>query len=260
VVQRRLGRTGLRVGVIGFGAFKIGRNRNVKYGTAYDLPDEATAARLLNDVLDAGINLIDTAPAYGLSEARIGRALMTRRSELVLCTKAGERFDGDRSTYDFSSASIRRSLRESLERLQTDVVDVLLIHSDGNDEAILERTDAVATLHELRDAGLVRAIGFSGKTVDGALTALGWADVLMVEYHPEDESHAGVLDAAAEADVGVLVKKPLASGRLSPEQTLPFILANDAVSSVVIGGLDIAHVRDNIAIADACAGPATTGR
>ena len=256
MVQRRLGRTDLRISVIGFGAFKIGRNRNVKYGSAYDLPDETTAARLLNNILDLGVNLIDTAPAYGLSEERIGRALMTRRNEFVLCTKVGERFDGERSTYDFSNTAIRRSLQESLERLRTDVIDLLLIHSDGNDEAILDQTDAVATLHELRDTGLVRAIGFSGKTVDGALSALGWADVLMVEYHPDDESHAGVLETALEADAGILVKKPLASGRISPDRALPFILANEAVSSVVIGGLDIEHVRRNAEIANACAGPA----
>ena len=75
MVHRRLGRTGRHVSPIGFGAFKIGRNQGIKYASAYDLPDETAVAALLEGVLDLGINLIDTAPAYGLSEERIGRAL-----------------------------------------------------------------------------------------------------------------------------------------------------------------------------------------
>ena len=72
---RPLGSTGLFVTPLGFGAFKIGRNEQVKYPQPYDLPDDATVERLLNGVLDAGIHLIDTAPAYGLSEERIGKFL-----------------------------------------------------------------------------------------------------------------------------------------------------------------------------------------
>jgi aryl-alcohol dehydrogenase-like predicted oxidoreductase len=249
VVHRRLGRTGRHVSPIGFGAFKIGRNQGIKYASGYDLPDEAAVAALLEGVLDLGINLIDTAPAYGLSEERVGRALASRRHEYVLSTKAGELFQDGQSTYDFTSSGIRRSIQRSLRRLRTDHVDLLLIHSDGNDADILERSDAVRTLLDLRDAGLARAVGFSGKTVDGARSALAWADAVMVEYHAEDRSHEPVIAEAGAADVGVIVKKGLASGRLAPDVAIPFILENPHVASIVVGGLDLAHLRQNVALA-----------
>lgn len=251
--RRRLGRTSFDVCPVAFGAFKLGRNEGIKYPRAYPLPDEDAAARMLDGVLDLGINLIDTAPAYGLSEARIGGALAGRRREFVLSTKVGETFAEGRSTFDYSSAGMRRSVQRSLDALRTDCVDILLIHSNGEDLAILERTDAVATMLDLRDAGLTRAVGFSGKTVDGALEALAWADVLMVEYNARDTSHAGVIAAAREAGVGVLVKKGLASGHLAPEEAIPFVLANPGVGALVVGGADLAHVRENLAIAQRAA-------
>lgn len=249
MVHRRLGRTGRHVSPIGFGAFKIGRNQGIKYASTYDLPDEDAVAALLEGVLEIGINLIDTAPAYGLSEERVGRALAARRHEFVLSTKAGELFQNGQSTYDFTSSGIRRSVQRSLRRLRTDCVDLLLIHSDGNDADILERSDAVETLLELRDAGLAQAVGFSGKTVEGTRSALVWADAIMVEYHADDRSHEPVIEEAGAADVGVIVKKGLASGRLAPEVALPFLLANPNVASVVIGGLNLEHLRQNVALA-----------
>ncbi len=250
VPRRPLGRTGFHVSVVGFGAFKIGRNQGIKYPHGYQLPDEQQVARLLNAVLDAGINFIDTAPAYGVSEERIGRSLRHRRDEFVLSTKVGETFVDGRSHYDFSAESVRASVHRSLKRLQTDVLDVLFIHSDGRDLHILTETDVVATLLELRDKGDVRAVGLSGKTVEGARAALEWADVLMVQYHLQDRSHEPVIAAAAERGVGVVVKKGLASGHLTPEEAIPFVLANPGVSSLVIGGLNLEHIRQNLRTAE----------
>lgn len=249
MVHRRLGRSGLHVSPIGFGAFKIGREVGAKYPDPYELPDEPAVERLLNGVLDLGISLIDTAPAYGLSEERIGRAIAHRRGDFILSTKAGETFEDGRSTYDFSGPAIHASVERSLRRLETEVIDILFIHSDGNDLAILNETDAVDAMCALREAGRVRAIGFSGKTVAGARAALAWADVLMVEYHLEDSSHEGVIGEAAGADVGVIVKKGLASGHLPADAALRFVLSNLAVGSVVVGGLSLGHLRDNIALA-----------
>ena len=246
---REIGRTGFLVSPLGFGAFKIGRNQQVKYPHGYDLPDEQTVARLLNGFLEAGGNYLDTAPAYGLSEERIGTAISHRRAEFVLSTKAGETFENGRSVYDFSADAIRHSVHRSLRRLRTDVLDLVFLHSDGDDNRILHETDAVATLLELKQSGLVRAVGLSGKTPDGARDALKWADALMVEYHVEDPSHAGVIAEAAIAGVGVIVKKGLASGRLTAGEAIPFVLSNRAVSSVVIGGLNLDHVRANVVVA-----------
>lgn len=252
--HRPLGRTGHDVSVLGFGAFKIGRAEGIKYPTAYDLPSEEDAARVLEGVLDLGVTFVDTAPAYGISEERIGRVLAARRDEFLLSTKVGETFENGVSTYSFTPASIRRSLAASLRRLRTDAVDLLLIHSDGNDEAALASGDAVATLLALRDAGLAASVGFSGKTVEGARTALGWADVIMVTYHASDTSHDAVMHEAASAGVGVLVKKALASGHLPPAEALPFAAAHPAVSSVVVGGLNLGHLAENARLLSSAAG------
>jgi len=243
---RPLGQTGILITPLGFGAFKIGRNEKVKYPQSYDLPDDAAVERLLHGVLDAGINLIDTAPAYGISEERIGKFLASRRNEFVLSSKVGERFANCESSFDFTGPGVRASVAESLRRLQTDLLDILFVHSNGDDLAIQQQTEVVPTLQKLKHAGYVRAIGFSGKTPAGADAALEWADVVMVEYHLHDTSHAEVIGAAASHKVGVVVKKGLASGHLPPADALRFVLANPHVASVIVGGLSLEHLKFNI--------------
>ncbi len=251
MVRRRLGKCGLTVSPIGFGAFKIGRNVGIKYAQGYDIPNQRAVDRLLNTVLDLGINYIDTAPSYGISEERIGRSISSRRSEFVLCTKVGENFEDGNSTYDFSEQGVRSSVARSRERLGSEELDIVLIHSDGNDLHVLNETDVVATLIAMREAGAIKAIGFSGKTIEGARTALKWADVLMVEYHLRDQSHGSVIAEAADAGVGVVVKKGLASGELDPSEAIPFVLGTAGVASLVIGGLDGNHIQANIRLAEA---------
>lgn len=244
MVPRPLGSTGLSVSPIGYGAFKIGRNRGIKYPGAYELPDDTAVAALLDGILELGITYIDTAPAYGISEERLGRALAGRRGELVLSTKVGETWADGRSAYDFTAPAVTASVHRSLQRLRTDVIDVVLIHSGGDDR----QPDAVAALQALRDQGLVRAIGLSGKTVQGARAALSWADVLMVEYHLDDRSHAEVIAESAAQGVGVVVKKGLASGHLDPEQAVRFVLETPGVSSLVVGSLSLEHLRANVRV------------
>jgi len=244
-----LGRTGFSVFPIGFGAFKIGRNQKTKYAASYDLPSDEQVSDLLNGLLDLGINYIDTAPAYGRSEERIGRAIAGRRSEFVLATKVGETFSEGVSTYDFSAAAIRSSVERSLARLKTPTIDVLLLHSDGRDVWIQSQTDAVSTLQEVKQKGLVRAIGLSGKTVEGAQQALEWADVVMVEYHLRDQSHEELIAEAAARGIGVVVKKGLASGELPADEAIRFVLDNPHVTSLVVGGLSLDHFRANLAAA-----------
>jgi aryl-alcohol dehydrogenase-like predicted oxidoreductase len=250
--RRPLGRTGLCVSPLGFGAFKIGRNQKTKYPAPYDLPSEPEVAALLNGILDLGVNYIDTAPAYGHSEERIGRLLSARRGECVLSTKVGERFADGVSTYDFSAKAIRDSFEQSLRRLATEAIDVLLLHSDGRDRWIQTQTDAVCALQALKAKGLARAIGLSGKTVEGARLALEWADVIMVEYHLEDRSHEEVIAEAAARGLGVVVKKGLGSGRLPAEAAIRFVLENPRVATIVVGGLNLAHFRSNVAAAADC--------
>ncbi|MDB5384548.1 MAG: aldo/keto reductase [Planctomycetaceae bacterium] len=244
--QRQLGKRGPAVSILGYGAFKIGRNEKTKYGTEYPLPDDATVSRLLNNLLDLGINYIDTAPAYGLSEQRIGQAISKRRDEFVLSTKIGEDFDHGISTYDFSRTAIEQSVQRSLKRLQTDRLDLVFIHAAGDDLKILNQTDAVETLLRLRATGAIRQIGLSAKTAAGARASFAWADVIMVEYHLEDQSQEAVIADAAVSGIGVVVKKALASGKLSPADGLRFVLCNTAVSTAVIGTLNLEHMRSNL--------------
>ncbi len=247
MVRRKLGKTGLEVSPIGFGAFKIGRNEKIKYAQNYPLPTEEEAGKLLNGVLDLGINLIDTAPAYGLSEERIGKLLAARRGEFVLSTKVGETFEGGQSIYDFSAVGIAKNVERSLKRLKTDRFDFLFLHSDGRDLEIQQ--EAAAVMQRIKKEGKTRFIGMSGKTVDGARAALKWADAVMVEYHPNDPSHEKVIEDAAKAGVAILVKKPLASGKLPASFAIPFILKHPQVGALIIGGLNLAHIRENLNIA-----------
>ena len=248
--RRALGNSDLDVTRIGYGAFKIGRNLGAKYPDAYELPDDDESDALLNAMLDLGIGLIDTAPAYGLSEQRVGRALAERRSEFTLSTKVGETFESGRSAWDFTPEAIRSSLNRSLDRLRCESVDLLLVHSDGRDIEIQREHRISDTMQRLRDEGRTRAIGFSGKTEAGLMESLPWADAIMVEYHLDAREMEPVIRAAGEMGVGVLVKKALGSGHLDPAAALTFLTTEspvrDSISSIVIGSLSSARMATNI--------------
>jgi aryl-alcohol dehydrogenase-like predicted oxidoreductase len=249
--RRPLGRTGLNLAPVGFGAFKIGRNEATKYECSYDLPDDAACQALLDEVLEMGINLIDTAPAYGTSEERIGRLLGGRRDSFTLSTKVGETFEGGVGRFDFSSIAIDQSITRSLGRLRTDRLDLVFVHSDGGDQEIIDEGEVLETLARRREQGDLRFIGFSGKTVEGHLSAIrtGLIDCLMVEYHALDDSQGEVINAAEAAGIGVVVKKGLASGQLDPATAIPHCLRPTGVASVVIGSLTASHLRTNLTIA-----------
>ncbi len=249
MVPRRLGRSGLEVSPIGLGAFKIGRNTGIKYAQGYALPGDDAVRALVHGAIDLGITYFDTAPAYGSSEERLGAAFAGVR-DVVISTKVGEAFDGGRSTYDFSDAAVRRSVERSRVRLRRDVIDLVFVHSSGDDGAVLG-SGVVETLQSLRAAGQARAIGFSGKSVEGARAALAWADAIMVEYHFDDRTHAPVIAEARAAGVGVVVKKGLASGRLDPAESIRFVLGTAGVGSLVIGSLSLEHLRANVNVATA---------
>jgi aryl-alcohol dehydrogenase-like predicted oxidoreductase len=163
----------------------------------------------------------------------------------VLSTKVGETFDDGVSRYDYSAEAVRSSLERSLRRLRTGALDLVFIHSNGDDLAIQQQTDVVSVLQDFRQRGLIRAIGLSGKTVAGAELALEWADALMVEYHLDDRSHEAVMATAASRGLGVVVKKALASGRLPAREAVAFVLQNSAVDCAVVGGLNLAHLSEN---------------
>lgn len=253
---RVLGRSGIQVSPIGLGTVKIGRNQGLKYPQPFQIPDFETASRFLNVALDLGVKLIDTAPAYGCSEERIGRAIGHRRHEYALCTKAGEFFERGASRYDFSKDSIGASVERSLERLRTDRIDIVLIHSNGEDEKILRQTDALETLCDLKGQGKVGAVGLSAKSAEGAMISIPQVDVLMIEYNKLHPESAEVIRHACSSGVGVLLKKVLGSGRLAvgdplgdtAAEALEFVFASTEFHSAVIGTLQVDHLRTAIEV------------
>ena len=106
--KRALGSTGIDVSVLGLGTVKIGRNQQVKYPSGFELPDDKSVIELFELARSSGINFIDTAPAYGSSEQRLGE-LLPDRHDWVIMTKVGEIFESGQSRFDFSSSGIRQS-------------------------------------------------------------------------------------------------------------------------------------------------------
>jgi aryl-alcohol dehydrogenase-like predicted oxidoreductase len=257
LTQRKLiADSGVAVSPLGLGTVKLGRDKAVKYPEGFKIPGDKEALDLLALAWDLGINLIDTAPAYGNSETRLGHLLPQLPRDWVIATKAGETFDANtgESSYDFRPESIIRSVEHSLKQLKREVLDIVLIHSDGNDVEIIEQDGALETLADLKKRGLIRATGMSTKTVAGGLKALQQSDLAMVMHNLQYQQEQAVLDAAAESHKGIFIKKALGSGHLTKtsdtdivQDNFDFIFREPAVSSVIIGTINPAHLKDNVA-------------
>ena len=259
MIYRPLGQTGLDVSAISLGTVKIGRNQGVKYPQAFDLPDDGAVMDLMDAARSAGINLIDTAPAYGNSEERLGELLTSIDGgrDFLISTKAGETFRNGESFFDFTPEAIRSSVERSASRLRREVLDLVLVHSDGNDLDALA-AGSLDALQECKQSGIVRACGFSGKTVEGGIAALeAGADAVMVTHNLAYDGERAVIDRARELNRGVLIKKALNSGHLADqpnaaELSIRHSLSTPGVTSLVIGTLSIDRLRRNAASAQAC--------
>ena len=256
--KRLLGSTGIDVSCLGLGTVKFGRNEGVKYPTDFALPDDRSVQSILQQCAERGMNLLDTAPAYGNSEKRLGQ-LLENRQQWVICSKVGEEFSKGESHYDFSAGHTRKSIERSLKRLRTDYLDIVLVHSDGSDEAIIHHSDCLETLQRAREDGLIRAYGMSTKTVAGGLLTVVHADIVMVTLNPGATDDLVVIEAAHKQGKGVLIKKALNSGHVLSGQSdatqppqdpvqnsLDFIFANAGVTSVIIGSITPKHLQHNI--------------
>lgn len=255
--RRLIAQTGIEISPLGLGTVKFGRNQGVKYPQGFELPADKEVRELLALAFDLGINLLDTAPAYGLAEERLGKLLPNSRHDWVIETKVGESFRDGESRFDFTAAGTRRSVENSLRLLKTDYLDMVLIHSDGDDVRILREEAVLDTLLQMQQQGWVRTVGISSKTVEGGLLAfeLG-CDVVMAAYNPTYADELPVLEAAAQQNKAILVKKAFASGHLDKlgganpvEQALAFAFAQPGVTGVVLGTINPRHLRENVAIA-----------
>ncbi len=257
---RALGDSGIMVSPLGLGTVKIGRDQQVKYPSGFTIPDDKTVRELLALAWDLGINTLDTAPAYGNSEERLGQ-LLPHKNDWVIVGKVGEIFENGESSFDFSAAYTRMSVERSLKRLGRDVIDVVLVHSDGDDMNIIQNEEVCDTLQQLKREGLIRAVGMSTKTVEGGIWTVENMDVVMATYNPSYTDELPVLQRAAELNKGVVIKKGLQSGHADAaaggggvDAALRFVLAQQAVHSVVVGTINPEHLRHNVAVAEAALG------
>jgi aryl-alcohol dehydrogenase-like predicted oxidoreductase len=263
---RAYGKTGLTVSVLGFGAGQIGEDSPGEGSL-----DEKGAARLLGEVLDLGVTLVDTARSYGLSEERIGRHLAHRRGDFVLSTKGGYGVDG---VADWTGEVITRGIEDALRRLRTDWIDVFHLHSCPRD--VLERGEVTRALEDARSQGKIRVAAYSGDN-----DALAWAarsevfGAIQCSLNVSDQDAlASSIPAAAERGLGVIAKRPIANAawrfaerpagdyaevyweRLRamqldrggidwPDYALRFSAYAPGVSSVIVGTKRIEHLRAN---------------
>lgn len=213
---RRLGKTDLKVSVIGIGTYQYGG----EWGKSFTLDE---VKRILERSSDLGLNLIDTAECYGdhLSEALIGEALKGSRHKWTVATKFGHRFKsnfGREAIWD--AKGVLTQLEDSLKALQTDYIDMYMFHSGGNNE--LNNDELWTLLHKQVDAGKIRHLGISlSPAVTDNLyqteTALGLGiETIEILYNRLDRNpEKEVFQLCRKNDFGVLARVPLASGYLS---------------------------------------------
>jgi aryl-alcohol dehydrogenase-like predicted oxidoreductase len=197
---RPFGRTGLRVSVLGFGGSELG----------WDRVPQANVDRLLGPALDAGVTVVDTAACYFDSEEKIGRALAERpRDGYHLFTKCGHALGLPHE--DWTPELVSASIDRSLQRLRTDHLDLVQLHSCS--EEVLRRGDVIDALERARDAGKTRLIGYSG---DGPraryAVETGRFDALQTSISLADQEALDLtLPLAREQGMGVIAKRPLAN-------------------------------------------------
>ena len=265
--KRDFGTTGLKVFPIGFGAGHIGGNELT----------ETEASNLLNSVLDLGINLIDTARGYGLSEERIGKYISHRRNEFILSTKIGYGIPGYNDwTYDCIIAGVDQALKI----MKTDYIDIVHLHSCPI--GTLHYGEVINALLKTVETGKVRVAAYSGENTElefsitsGKFRSVETSINIAEQYHIDN-----FLQEAKSKGMGVIAKRPLANvpwrfnqqpfGDYSEqywlrwkkmnldfgansikdwnEIALRFVLYTDVVDCAIIGTSNIKHLKENIKI------------
>ena len=270
--------------ILGYGAMEL---RGGPRGP--EIEDEE-AGRLLNAVLDGGINLIDTSPDYGRSEELIGRYVGHRRDEYFLASKCGCPLDPAPNVtppyaHDYTAPNIRAGIERSLKRLGTDRLDLLQVHMSPS-QAQMEADDTVETIVSLRDEGKVRFLGMSGILPHlPDHIAMGVFDVFQIPYSVVQREHEDLITAAVEAGAGTLIRGGAARGAPADDKgwqqgplglaegegqrrwetgglddlvgdmgrlefVLRFTLSHPGLASTIVGTSKIDHLQSNLAFAE----------
>ena len=198
--KRKFGKTEMEFSVLGFGGAEIGYNAN---------QTQAEVDELLNSALDAGLNVIDTAAAYKVSEELIGNAVSNRRKDFYLLTKCGALDAFTR--FDWTKKGILETIETSLRNLKTDYLDIAQLHSCSAE--ILRQGDCIEGLQRAVEKGYTRFVGYSGDNED-AKTALGMDvfDSFQTSVSIADQMPiTGNIELAKEKNIGVIAKRPIAN-------------------------------------------------
>ena len=251
---------------------------------------EADADRILNLVLDSGINFIDTAPDYGVCEERIGRYISSRRDEFYLATKCGcayrQHADHIEILHEWKPDVVKRNIETSLQRMKTDYVDLLQFH--GGDAETLQRAGLIDQLLRMKEERTIRYVGMSSKIPDlEDLITLNVFDTFQIPYSCLAREHHDLITRASESGAGIIIRGGIAHGgpdaeiqrpalndvwasanldELLPdvmtkaELILRYTLTHPACDTAIVGTCNAAHLAANIAAAEAGPLPETLYR
>ena len=224
MITRKLGRTGLEVTQLGYGSMGLRGPRT--WGVR--VVDDEAADRFLNLVLDTGINFIDTAPDYGVTEQRIGQFISHRRDEFVLATKCGcapiQHEDHLETVHIWSKDVVRRNLETSLQRMRTNRIDILQFH--GGDAETLQREGLIDLMRDFKSQGLIRFFGSSSSLPNlPGLIKLGVFDTFQIPYSCLAPQHHDLITQAAESGAGIILRGGVAQG--GPEAEIQRPALND---------------------------------
>ena len=227
-----LGKTGLSVSVVGFGGIPIQRITKEE------------ARPLMQAVRDAGINYIDTAKAYTVSEEWIGAAIADMRKDFILATKSMAR----------TKEAMAADIEDSLRKLQTDYIDLYQIHNPNPAqlEQVLAENGALEALLEAKAAGKIGHIGLTAHSLEVFARALelGVVETVMFPYNIVETQGEALIARCAEKNVGFIAMKPMAGGAIEDGTlAMRFICANSAVSVVIPGMYCAEEIAENCAAA-----------
>ena len=216
--KRTLGRTGLQVTTVGYGT------RELRGGARGRQISEEDAGRLLNAVLDNGINFIDTSIDYAAAEERIGSHISHRRNEYYLASKCGDLAGWTETEkrvsapHAFTRKNVIAGVEQSLRRMNTDYLDLVQVHASPS-KHVLEKGSVVEAMQELQLQGKVRFIGMSGTFPHlRDHIAMGVFDEFQIPYSCLERQHEDAISEAAEAGAGVVVRGGAARGALSDDE------------------------------------------